>query len=407
MSRSEARGRAAGNADAGGDTVPWAAAVATAWSWRFLVVAAALYLVLRLLEKFLVIVAPVLIAVLLVALVKPLTDAMHRGRLPRGLAALFTVVAVLAIVVGLFTLVGTQVAQGFPELQRQSGQGLSQVRQWLSGPPLNLTTDQLVTAADRLRQSVAGSQARVISGALSATATASQVVAALFIALFSTYFFLAQGAAIWDWLLRLLPRPAHEPLDEAARRGWVTLTAFVRATVVVALTDALGIGLGAALLGVPLAVPLGVLVFLGAFVPVVGALVSGSVAVLIALVAVGPVKALLMLAVVIGVQQLESHVLQPFLLGRAVRVHPLAVIVGIASGALVAGILGALFAVPLIATGNTIVLSLAGRSRHDEALQDAQRDESLADDPPPRDERPEAQPDFEKVPVDDGRAGPG
>ncbi len=406
MSRPHIRG----SADAGSDTVPRAVQIAAAWSWRLLLVAAALYAVLRLLGTFLVIVAPVLIAVLLVALVKPLTDAMERGRLPRGLAALLTVIAVLAVVVGLGTLVGTQVAQGFPELQRQSGEGLSQVRQWLAGPPLHLTTDQLATALDRLRQSVAGSQGRVVSGALSATTTASHVLAGLFIALFSTYFFLAQGAAIWDWLLRLLPRAAHEPLDEAARRGWVTLTSFVRATVVVAFTDAVGIGLGAALIGVPLAVPLGVLVFLGAFVPVVGALVSGSVAVLIALVAVGPVKALLMLAVVIGVQQLESHVLQPFLLGRAVSVHPLAVIVGIAAGALVAGILGALFAVPLIATGNTMVLSLAGRSRHDEALQDAQRDESLADDPPPRDARPGAQPDAdphpEPVPVDDRRAGP-
>jgi predicted PurR-regulated permease PerM len=187
------------------------------------------------------------------------------------------------------------------------------------------------------------------------------VLAGVFIALFSTYFFLAQGRAIWVWLVRLLPRAAHHRLDVAAQRGWVTLTSFVRATVVVALTDAVGISLGAAVLGVPLVVPLGVLVFLGAFVPVVGALVSGSVAVLIALVAVGPVKALLMLAVVIGVQQLESHVLQPFLLGRAVSVHPLAVILGIAAGALVAGILGALFAVPLIAMGNTMVLSLAGR----------------------------------------------
>lgn len=394
-----------GSADAGGDTVPRAVQIAAAWSWRLLLVAAAVYVVMRLLGTFLVIVAPVLIAVLLVALVKPLTDAMQRGRLPRGLAALLTLIAVLAVVAGLFTLVGTQVAQGFPELQRQSGQGLAQVRQWLAGPPLHLTTDQLATALDRLRQSVAGSQGRLVSGALSATTTASHVLAGLFIALFSTYFFLAQGAAIWDWLLRLLPRAAHEPLDEAARRGWVTLTSFVRATVVVAFTDAVGIGLGAALLGVPLAVPLGVLVFIGAFVPVVGALVSGSVAVLIALVAVGPVKALLMLAVVIGVQQLEAHVLQPFLLGRAVSVHPLAVIVGIAAGALVAGILGALFAVPLIATGNTMVLSLAGRSRNDEALREAERDDSLADKPPPRDERPQAQPDGETEVVDDERAG--
>nr|WP_284291073.1 AI-2E family transporter [Angustibacter aerolatus] len=143
----------------------------------------------------------------------------------------------------------------------------------------------------------------MVSGALEATSTAGHVVTGLFLTLFSAYFFLAQGDQIWAFLVRLLPKPAQVPFDEAMRHGWVTLTAFVRATIVVAFTDAVGIGLGAALLGVPLAVPLGVLVFIGAFIPVIGALISGSVAVLIALVAVGPVKALLMLGVVILVQQ--------------------------------------------------------------------------------------------------------
>ncbi|MGN6301594.1 MAG: AI-2E family transporter [Angustibacter sp.] len=359
--------------------VPRAMQVATAWAWRLLVLGAAVYFLLKLLALFVVLVAPVLIAVLLVALVKPLTDGLTAARVPRGVAALLTVLLVIAVVAGLVTVVGTQVVSGFPELQRQAQAGVDEVRRWLAGPPLHVTTDQIAGYLDQLRTSLGGGRNQVVSGALAATATAGHVLAGVFIALFSTYFFLAQGRAIWVWLLRLLPRAAHQPLDVAARRGWVTLTSFVRATIVVALTDAVGISLGAAILGVPLVVPLGVLVFLGAFVPVVGALISGSVAVLIALVAVGPVKALIMLAVVIGVQQLESHVLQPFLLGRAVSVHPLAVILGIAAGALVAGIIGALFAVPLIAAGNTMVLSLAGHG-------DRPADDDvgpLADDEPP------------------------
>lgn len=362
--------------------VPRAMQVATAWSWRLLVICAAIYFLLKLLALFIVLVAPVLIAVLLVALVKPFVDLLQSVRVPRGIAALITVLTVIAVVAGLVTVVGTQVVSGFPELQRQSQAGVDEVRRWLAGAPLHLTTDQLAGYLDQVRQSVAAGRGHVVSGAVAATVTAGHVLAGVFIALFSTYFFLAQGRAIWLWLIRLLPRAAHDPLDLAAERGWVTLTSFVRATIVVAFTDAVGIALGAAILGVPLVVPLGVLVFLGAFIPVVGALVSGSVAVLIALVAVGPVKALVMLGVVVGVQQLESHVLQPFLLGRAVSVHPLAVILGIAAGALVAGILGALFAVPLIATGNTMVLSLAGR-----------------DDPPPEDDSgPLAD---EEPPVDD------
>lgn len=343
--------------------VPRPMRVATAWAWRLLVVGAAVYFLLKLLALFVVIVAPVLIAVLLVALVKPITDALTAVRVPRGLAAVVTVLLVIAVVSGLATVVGTQLVSGFSELQRQAQAGLDEVRTWLAGPPLHVTTDQLAGYLDQLRTSLAGNRNQLVSGALAATTTAGHVVAGVFIALFSTYFFLAQGRAIWSWLVRLLPRQAQQPLDVAAQRGWGTLESFVRATIVVALVDAVGIAAGAAVLGVPLVVPLGVLVFLGAFIPVVGALVSGAVAVLIALVAVGPVKALLMLAVVVGVQQLEAHVLQPFLLGRAVSVHPLAVILGISAGALVAGIIGALFAVPLIATGNTMVQALAGRGR--------------------------------------------
>ena len=389
----------------GSETVPWAMGVATAWAWRLLVVGAAVYFLLKLMAMYLVLVAPVFIAVLLVALIKPLTDLLQRTAVPRAVGSLVTVLVVLAAVVGLFTLVGTQIASGFSDLQEQATAGLAEVQRALAGPPLHLTTTQLSRYLAEARASLSGNRDQLVTGALAATSTAGHVVTGLFLTLFTTYFFLAQGTSIWAWLVRLLPRPARRPMDEAARRGWVTLTAFVRATIVVAFTDALGIGLGAALLGVPLALPLGVLVFLGAFVPVVGALVSGSVAVLIALVAVGPVKALIMLGVVVAVQQLESHVLQPFLLGRAVSVHPLAVILGIAAGALTAGILGALFAVPLVAVGHTVAVSLSGRE--DELGEPGES--PVAAEPPlrPQEHDPQADPASQTavtVEDDDARA---
>jgi predicted PurR-regulated permease PerM len=161
-------------------------------------------------------------------------------------------------------------------------------------------------------------------------------------------------------VVRLFPLQARDKADSSGRKAWVSLTAFVRATIIVAAVDAIGIALGAAILGLPLVSAIGILVFVGAFVPVVGALVSGSVAVLVALVAKGPLVAIIMLAVVIGVQQLEAHVLQPFLLGRAVSLHPLAVILAIATGVVIAGIVGALVAVPAAAVLNTIVSHLAG-----------------------------------------------
>jgi predicted PurR-regulated permease PerM len=379
--------------------------VATAWAWRLLVVGAAVYFLVKLMAMYLVLVAPVFIAVLLVALIKPLTDLLQRTAVPRAVGSLVTVLVVLAAVVGLFTLVGTQIASGFSDLQEQATAGLAEVQRALAGPPLHLTTTQLSRYLAEARASLSGNRDELVTGALAATSTAGHVVTGLFLTLFTTYFFLAQGTSIWAWLVRLLPRPARRPMDEAARRGWVTLTAFVRATIVVAFTDALGIGLGAALLGVPLALPLGVLVFLGAFVPVVGALVSGSVAVLIALVAVGPVKALIMLGVVVAVQQLESHVLQPFLLGRAVSVHPLAVILGIAAGALTAGILGALFAVPLVAVGHTVAVSLSGRE--DELGEPGES--PVAAEPPlrPQEHDPQADPASQTavtVEDDDARA---
>jgi predicted PurR-regulated permease PerM len=194
--------------------------------------------------------------------------------------------------------------------------------------------------------------------------------------LFSTYFFLADGERIWAWLVRIAPRAAREHTDSSGRVAWISLTQFVRATVIVAATDAIGVMIGAAVLGVPFVLAIGVLVFLGAFVPMIGATIAGTVAVLVALVDQGPVTALLMLAVVIGVQQLEGHVLQPFLMGRWVSLHPLGVIVAIGCGVLVAGIAGALIAVPIAASLNAVVQHLSANT----SVGDEDPVEDLAED---------------------------
>ena len=345
--------------------VPYGVRLASAWSWRLILLGALIYLLLRLLGHFEVLVVPFLVAVLLVALTRPVCDLLSRW-IPRGVAAFLTVLLILAVVAGLVALVSTQIASGFPDLETQASSGLGEVKNWLATGPLHLTTDRLADYVGNLQTSLKSHSGTLLSGALTAAGRLTDVLAGIFIVLFSTYFMLAQGPQIWGWLLRVFPDTAQHPLDVAARRGWVTLTSYVRATILVAATDALGIGIGAAILGVPLAVPLGVLVFLGAFVPIVGALVSGIVAVLVALVSHGLVTALIMLGIVVAVQQVEAHVLQPFLLGRAVSVHPLAIILGITAGVLVAGIVGALFAVPTIAVANTIASSLAGRTDQEE-----------------------------------------
>ena len=278
--------------------------------------------------------------------------------MPRPLASILTLLFVLLVLAGLVTLVSQQVATGFPDLQKQSGQGLTDVRTWLANGPFHVTGDadrhldrSGAGQSQRQQQPPAHRRARCrLDGGGRRQRPLHRPVQHLLLPV--------HGRP--DLGLRRQPVPARRA---ATGRGgcvhaWATLTAYVRATVIVAAVDAIGIGLGAAILGVPLAVPIAVLVFLGAFVPIVGALVTGIVAVLVALVSKGFVVAVIMLAVVIAVQQLEAHVLQPFLLGRAVEVHPLAVILAIGAGVLIAGIVGALFAVPLVAVGHVVSVYL-------------------------------------------------
>lgn len=334
--------------------------VASEWAWRLGVVALALYGLSLVLREFSEIFVPILVALLLSALLYPFVNRLAE-LVPRGVASLTALLAMLLLIVGLISLVAQQASSGFPELQDQGLAGVHQVRDWLRTGPLHLDAGTLTSYINKAQDAASSGQSGLAAGALGLASTVTHLAEGFFIALFATFFFLSSGQRIWAWVLRMLPGAAQRPLDDAGRSGWVTLTHYVRATLIVALVDGIGIGVGVALLGVPLALPLGVLVFLGAFIPIVGALFTGILAVLVALVASGPVIALAVLGVVLLVQQVETHVLQPFLLGRAVDVHPLGVILAIAAGATLAGIVGALFAVPTVAVANTMISSLAGR----------------------------------------------
>ena len=344
--------------------VPWGMDLAAAWGWRFLVVVAAGLLILKALAIFAVVTLPLVIALLIAALSSPAVRLMRRAGVPQGLAALGVVVGGLGLVVLLLTFAGQQVATGANDLADQVVVGLGEVRDWLQDGPLNASNSQINTyfesAQDAITEQTRDGQ--VLAQVTSFGTALGHVFAGFFIILFSTYFFLADGERIWSWMVRLSPRAARARVDSSGRVAWVSLTQFVRATVIVALVDAIGIALVAALLGVPFVLAIGVLVFLGAFVPMIGATVAGTVAILVALVDQGPITALLMLGGVILVQQIEGHILQPFLMGRWVSLHPLGVIVAIACGVIVAGIAGALVAVPLAAVVNAVVQHLAAHS---------------------------------------------
>lgn len=335
--------------------------IAAAWGWRVLAVAALLWLVVKLVALVPVVVVPVLIALLVTALLTPLRDRLERWRLPRPLAVLLSILALLLALVGLIGLVVVQSRAGFGGIGQRALDAVDDVETWLQGPPLGFTDVQLGDWAQRAIDWADTQASTIASGALAVGSQVAEVFAGTLLTLFSLIFLLLDGRRIWTWFLRLMPRAARSPLDTGAAAGWETLSQFVRAQLGVAAINAIGIGIGALALQLPLVVPIAIVVFLGSFVPFLGAIVTGALAAVVALLFSGPVAALIMIGVVVVVHLLEGHVLQPLILGTAVKVHPLAVVLGVATGLEVAGLAGALFAVPVIATLNSAITAM----RHD------------------------------------------
>jgi predicted PurR-regulated permease PerM len=350
--------RAPGNAER---DVPNGLRVAAAWSWRAIVVLAALYLLLRAAGYIAVVVVPVIVALLLAALLQPGAAWLCRRGWPASLSAATMLVGGLGVVAGIVTLVVEEFAAGYDDLASQVDEGISQVQNWITST-FPVTDGQISDVIDSTSKAIVDNRDTLTSGALTTAATVGEVLTGLLLTLFTLFFFLMDGRQVWLWIVGLTPTNSQAYVDEAARRSWRTLISYVRATVGVAVFDAVFIGVGLLFLGTPLVVPLAALVFLGAFIPIIGSFLAGTVSVLVTLVAVGPVRALIALGIIVVVMQLEAHVLQPLLLGRAVSVHPLAVVLGIAGGLLIGGIFGALIAVPVIACGNVAGTYLSRRN---------------------------------------------
>jgi predicted PurR-regulated permease PerM len=319
-----------------------------------IILAVVITAILWLIGRLQTVLIPLAIALLLSALLSPMANFLRRWvRLPRSLAAGLVLLTGIAAVAGTLTLVITQFVDGFPGLSEKASTGLQRIQTWLQTGPLHLTNKQLDSGLAAASKWLTDNREALTSSAVSTAAATVEVLALMFLVLFATFFFLRDGKQIWRFVLLIVPGRVREPVGRAGEASWKTLVAYVRATVLVAFIDALGIGLLLAILRVHLAVPLAALVFIGAFVPIVGATISGTVAILVALVDRGPLTALAVLIGVIAVQQLEGHVLQPIIMGRAVSIHPLAVIVAISAGVVLAGIIGALVAVPIVAVLNT------------------------------------------------------
>src|SRR6195952_544331 len=342
-----------------GDVTP-SMRIAASWAWRILVVAAAIALFGLLVSLLREIVIPVMVAMLLSALLVPFCNWLQRHRWPKGLAVALCELGVLIVIAGLVTVIVFQVRSGLPSLEAQTMSRYADLKDFLLASPLHLTekdiNDYFSQATDFLQSNTQG----LLTGAVSAAGLTAHVLAGALIALFTTLFILIDGRGMWSWVVRLFPVKARPAIIGAGEAGWITLSTFVKIQIFVAFVDAVGIGLGAFIVGLlfggfPLVIPIAIAVFLGSFIPVVGAVFTGVVAVFVALVYLGPLPALIMLGVVILVQQLEGHVLQPFVMGNAVKVHPVAVVLAVATGGLIGGIPGALFAVPLVATLNVMI----------------------------------------------------
>jgi len=341
--------------------IPVPVEIAGQFAWRILAVVGVLVVAGLLIIQLKDIVIPFMVALLISGLLVPVVNFLVRKKWPKALAVATTLIGFLAIVTGLFWLVIAQVRAGFPDLQDRSLSAFEDFKVFLAGEPFDISEKDFNGYISQAYSAIEANSDFLVNGALNVGTTAGHVLTGALIALFATIFILIDGRGVWAWIVRLFPRKARRALDGSGQAGWLTLTTFVKVQIFVAFIDAVGIGIGAFFIGLtipggfPLLIPITIAVFLGSFIPVVGAVATGSLAILVALVFGGPFAAIAMAAVVLGVQQLEGHVLQPLVLGSAVKVHPLAVVFAVAAGAGIAGIAGALFAVPVVAVANVMV----------------------------------------------------
>jgi predicted PurR-regulated permease PerM len=353
------------------EAVPWSLRVAAELIWRLIIVGIGFYILFRVVQTLRIVALAFVAALLISALLQPTVAWLRRRGVPRALAAVMTFLSGLVGIGLVGWFVGWQVSTNLNQVTDHIQSAITQIRNWLTHGPMHLTDKQINQFAQQLSKAVGNNSDQITSFGFSTVSIVIEILTGVFLAAFCTFFLIYDGERIWGWVLRLFPSGARLAMAGAGPQAWSTLTAYVRGTVLVAFIDSVSIGVGIFLLGVPLAVPVSVLIFLGAFVPLVGALVTGTIAVLIGLVTHGVFTAAMVLVVLLVVQQIEGHLLQPLILGRAVRVHPIAVVLSVTIGSVVGGIGGAVVAVPLVAVTNSTVGYLKARQHAGEDVRAA------------------------------------
>ena len=319
------------------------------WSIRIITIAAATFVLGWVIGHLWVVVFPVALALLVATVLEPPVRWLREHKVPSGLAAALVSLGFIALIVGVIALLTPQVAGAAPEIARSASDGLQKVRDWLTGEPLNLSEGQITNAIVAVQDKLQESASAIGSGIFSTLSAATSAVINLVVILMLTFFFVKDGHKFIPWAATLGGRRAGSHLTEVLTRSWTTLGGFIRTQTLVSAIDAVIIGTGLAILGVDLAIPLAVLTFFGGYIPIIGAFVSGALAVLVTLVTNGSTDALIALVIVVAVQQLEGNVLSPMLQGKNMNLHPAVVLLGVTAGGTLFGITGAFLAVPVVA----------------------------------------------------------
>jgi predicted PurR-regulated permease PerM len=367
--------RAAGKPTADGEAAPGSAApprapdaphsevprwlqTGAAWSWRLLLLAIVLYVAARVAALLYLVVVPCAAAILLTALLQPLSARLRRAGL-RPLAATWcTLGLAIALIAGAVALVTARVRIEYPNLVNQVKHTTTQVQSWLAGPPFHLHTGNLQKLSDSIVKYISQHKSLVEGTVVTGGRIVAEILAGVVLTFFVSFFLIKDGDRIWAWLTSRLQPQRKRRADLAGGAAWQAVVYYVRGTVMIAAIHATVIGITLSIMNAPLVAPLSLFMFLAAFVPLVGVLAAGALAILVVLATKGWIFAVVLLGIMIVMNQLEGHLLQPQVVGKMVRLHPLAVILVLAVGGVVAGIAGAVVAVPITAAVTRAVRAL-------------------------------------------------
>ncbi|MDP2709886.1 MAG: AI-2E family transporter [Solirubrobacteraceae bacterium] len=358
-------------------------AVAAERSLQLLLIAAAVTAIVFVLVQLRLVVLPVIAALFVATVLAPVALWLRRHRWPAALAAVTTMTLAVAFLGLIVAAIVPAVVSEVGNVGGSARQGLDEVLTWLTRGPLDLDQQDINRAIDRGLEQLRESSGLIAGGVISGALLIGELIAGLLLVIVLLFFFLKDGDRIWSWLVGLAPAPRRADLDEVGRRAWSTLSGYIRGISIIAMIDAILIGIALALIGVPLVVPLMVLTFFGAFIPLVGAFVAGGVAALVALVSVGPFAALLVVVVITVIQQLEGDLLYPVIVGQSIDLHPVAILLVLTGGVVVAGIIGALLAVPLAAVVWAVVCYVRDKSEEASGEPPAAGSDSSASEPEP------------------------